>query len=187
MKTKKLLYGVGLNDTKGQSQTAAYQCWASMLNRCYASISRKERPTYEDCSVCDDWLTFSSFKAWFDRCNVEGWHLDKDLLTPGNKVYSPYTCLFIPRGLNYFANSNARQRGDLPLGVHAMNGRYEAGIRESGKRRHIGYFDTPQEAHSAWHDEKMKIAAGYKPLCDNIHPQLFRGLIETIKGLRANK
>ena len=35
-------------------------------------------------------------KEWFDKNYIEGWHLDKDLIVKGNKVYSPTTCMLPP-------------------------------------------------------------------------------------------
>lgn len=32
--------------------------------------------------------------------HMEGWHLDKDILLKGNKVYSPETCAFVPAKIN---------------------------------------------------------------------------------------
>lgn len=45
---------------------------------------------------------------------------------------------------------NRRARGVLPKGVTQRGGRYEAGIRLRGVGRHLGTFDTPEEAHAAY-------------------------------------
>ena len=62
---KKLVCGVGVNDTDTPTQTCSYYGrWKNMLKRCYDKRYMSKHPTYKDCSVCDDWLIYSNFKAW---------------------------------------------------------------------------------------------------------------------------
>lgn len=71
--------------------------WKNMLNRV------QYHKDYQDCKVCDRWLTldnfsedirkFENYQAWL--YDTSSWHLDKDIKYPGNKVYSPQTCLFV--------------------------------------------------------------------------------------------
>ena len=68
----------GMKETK--------KAWYAMLNRCYNPLSNRAA-AYKNCSVCDEWLTFSNFKRWFDEHHVEGYELDKDILVKGNRVY----------------------------------------------------------------------------------------------------
>lgn len=49
-------------------------------------------------AVCDEWLIFSNFEKWFDKYWKVGYQVDKDLL--GDKVYSPETCVMLPKRLN---------------------------------------------------------------------------------------
>lgn len=53
-----------------------------------------------------------------------GWQLDKDLLCPGNKVYGPDTCLWLPRSLN-----SALSGGAL---LHTETGRVYLGVKDAG-------------------------------------------------------
>lgn len=95
-----------------------YRKWQNMLERCYSKRYSEKNPTYLGCSVCEDWLKLSKFKSWFDQQPKErhSWHLDKDILFFGNKVYSPETCLLIPDWLNSFIAHPVKKNG-LPLGV----------------------------------------------------------------------
>jgi hypothetical protein len=54
------------------------------------------------------------------------------------------------RGEN--ATNSVRPRGinNLPRGVHKVSSGYQARISIDGSRRHIGFFSTPEEAHSAY-------------------------------------
>lgn len=87
----KLVYGVGINDCpKGETKgNKIYKTWAGMLKRCYSDAYHIERPTYKDCKVCGEWLTYSNFAEWAKTQDYEGKQLDKDIITPGNKIYCP--------------------------------------------------------------------------------------------------
>jgi len=92
-------------------------------------------------------------------------HLDKDILSPGNKVYSPDTCVFIPPYLNKFLTDHGRARGEFPIGVSWNKDNRKFGARCSnpflGKDEHIGYFVDPDNAHEAWRARKHEHALLY--------------------------
>lgn len=103
---KRTVFGVGYLDEgpyiafNHGEPTKAYYTWANMLKRCYCESSLKARPTYAGCSVCSEWHSFQNFACWFYDNYIEGYHLDKDTLVDGNKVYSPDTCVFISHADN---------------------------------------------------------------------------------------
>jgi hypothetical protein len=161
------IYGIGKNDAdyvtqikiNGKSVTCpAYQKWHNMIKRCYSAKFHSLQPTYTGCTVCDEWLTFSNFKKWFDANNVEGHHIDKDLKFPGNKRYSPETCLFLPSCINNLLVDHAAKRGDWPIGVSfdKQENSFQAGIKIDGKRRGLGRFSNPELAHEAYVTAKNK-------------------------------
>ena len=78
--------------------------------------------------------------------------LDKDIKVPGNKIYSPERCLFLPKSINLLLNGCAARRGDYPKGVNLFkrNGSFIAKISIDGKRKHLGYFSTPELARQAY-------------------------------------
>lgn len=95
-------YG-GINDAKVDKRV--YGLWYQMLRRCYdrEQMERKQGRTYSDCYVCDRWFRLSNFAAdikkldgYTDWETKVGYCLDKDIRVPGNKVYSPSTCIFVP-------------------------------------------------------------------------------------------
>lgn len=132
----KLVQGFGINDadyvvSKYESwyeggerklkilwQCPYYVKWRSMLNRCYSARYHKNKPTYIGCYVCEEWLTFSNFKAWMETQDWERKELDKDLLMEGNKEYGPNFCVFISRELNLFLDFTI---GSGTTGVAAKN------------------------------------------------------------------
>lgn len=85
-----------------QMFTNAARLHNNMSNRCSSNSEQNNHPGYVGCSLSDNFKNFQFFAEW---CNnqigyKEGWHLDKDLLIPGNKIYSEDTCLFLPMEIN---------------------------------------------------------------------------------------
>lgn len=155
-----LVCGVGINDsgyrvrrkTKGGVNWICpfYQVWAGMLSRCYSHKFKLKHPTYEGCSVSDDWLTFSNFKSWMEKQDWLGMDLDKDIIKPYNKIYSKENCAFIDRPLNRILLDRGSLKGDFATGVSMdkRSGRFVAQISINGKQAHLGYFLTEAEAYS---------------------------------------
>ena len=166
----KLVFGVAINDADyivqpvvngKKTSCKIYRCWMNMLKRSYSKEFHKKNPTYSDCSVCDEWLTFSNFKAWMERQDWEGKDMDKDLLKRGNKIYSPDFCRFIKHNTNIFITDKRTTSSHL-TGAHfsAKKGRYQSycGNPFTGKTEHLGYFDTEHDAHVAWLKRKIELS-----------------------------
>ncbi len=93
--------GVGyLGTNKHVTKHPSYHCWKHMIVRCYSENYHSNRESYKDCSVVPEWHNYCNFVKWFDSNYREGYHLDKDLLVQGNRVYSPENCCFIPPEIN---------------------------------------------------------------------------------------
>lgn len=154
---RRLVQGVGINDHPAPVKVngkhiKAYVIWRDMLTRCYSSNARKKDPTYTDCTVSKDWQLFSNFERWFTGHYVEGWAIDKDILFPGNKVYSAATCVFVPQAINNLLMDCMSARGACPLGVHFVkeSNKYRAMVHTGSGRKHLGYFTTPLAAHRVY-------------------------------------
>lgn len=96
----KTIYGVGFIGGDMKS-SISYRLWRGMLDRCYNEASR-QYTTYGGAGAVVEkgWHNYQVFHEWFVDNYIEGYHLDKDLKVPGNKVYGPQYCMFIPHGLN---------------------------------------------------------------------------------------
>lgn len=162
----KLLYGVAFN-SKGRhktqlngKRTPAYQAWWDMLRRCYSSKFQKENLTYIGCTVTKDWYDFQNFAEWFycHEYSDKGYQLDKDLLFPDSKMYSPETCCFVPQKLNTLLLDSAAARGRHPLGVcfDKSRGKFQAQLKINGKSKYLGRFDTSGEAHQVYKAAKER-------------------------------
>ena len=127
-----------------------------MLERCYDTNYVSRNPTYATCSVCEEWLTFSNFKKWMEKQDWKGKQLDKDLIVPGNKIYSPDACIFVDSMINTILNDHEDQRGEFPKGVKANGWKYSARCSVNGKRVHIGTFETPEIAAGKYREYKYR-------------------------------
>jgi len=184
---KKLVFGFGINDADYMVQPRGpngkqlkcpfYHIWCKMLERAYSPKLHAKRPTYIGVTVCEEWRSFMAFRAWMMEQDWEGKHLDKDILVPGNKVYSPDTCVFVAQEINTLLTDSAAKRGDWPIGVcwHKRVGKIFAQIMENGKKRHLGYFHSPHEAHLAWRKEKVRLVRKAAEECDD--PRIAAGLL----------
>lgn len=193
---RKKVHGVG---TVGHGQykvkvegkvTAQYSAWDSMLRRCYSIKSKMDRPTYNECTVCEEWHDYQIFATWFTNAWNHSYHnlqIDKDLLFPGNKQYSPDTCVLIPKSLNLFTLGRDSLRGDFPIGTcfNKKLGRFVAYCSHEGRTMHLWCFDDPLSAHYAWYKRKVQLAYGFKDICDDIHPNLFAGVLAKIDSMRV--
>ena len=155
------VFGVGILGTKYPSRTNGvrtkeYVLWKSMLERCYSTILKKRHPTYIDCEVSDN---FKSFEYFYEWCNKQigfsnkDWHLDKDLLVKGNKLYSENTCVFIPSEINTLLTKREASRGENLIGVcwSKTHKAFRAMVcKNRGKPEHLGYFKTELEAYNAY-------------------------------------
>ena len=181
MKTKKLVYGKGLNDAgyvvrkfeetgyvdgKRKRKLVCfcpyYRAWKNMLERCYSAKYQERNPTYVGCSVSEDWLKFTNFKDWMRKQDWEGKQLDKDLLFEGNKVYSADTCVFVTPAVNTFTTDRGNDRGEWLIGTcwHKQAEKFQARCRNpfSEKKEYLGQFTCEQEAHEAWLKRKSELA-----------------------------
>lgn len=159
-------YGVGYNSRRKHKvtirgkKTRAYVAWSHMLTRCYCTKTHKKQPTYIGCSVDERFYDFQDFADWFygQEFNSAGYQLDKDLLVPDNKVYSPETCCLIPKELNCLLLDSSASRGRYPQGVtfNKRTGRYQARLWMSGKLQSLGHFDCPNKAYQAYKTTKEK-------------------------------
>ena len=159
------VHGIGVLGTKYPSrvngvQTKEYDLWYNMLVRCYSDTYQKKKPTYEGCKVSDKFKSYEYFYEWCHKqvgFDNQDWHLDKDLLTKGNKVYSENTCVFLPREINQVLVKRTASRGEHLIGVywHSKGKAFRAQVNKNkGKPEHLGSFKTELEAFNAYKTAK---------------------------------
>ncbi len=154
------VFGVGVAGTKylnrvNGRKTKEYVLWCHMFERCYSDAYKKKYPTYEVCKVSDNFKSYEYFYEWCHKqvgFNKE-WHLDKDLLIKGNKVYSEDTCVFLPSEINSLLTKREALRGEHLIGVSWCKkaNAFKASVNKNkGKQEHLGYFKTEIEAFKAY-------------------------------------
>ena len=163
------VYGIGVLGTKYPSKingvlTKEYDLWKSMLRRCYSNNFQKKRPTYIGCEVSDNFKSYEYFYEWChsqigfsNDGNGNPFHLDKDLLVKGNKVYSEDSCIFLPAEINTVLVKCTASRGDHLIGVYwnKTNKAFRAMVsKNKGKSEHLGLFNTELEAFNAYKTAK---------------------------------
>ena len=160
-----------------------YKKWNGMMQRCYNPKNKINNPAYEACTSSETFRHFSKFKSWYYSqigCEQEGWHLDKDILVKGNKVYSEDTCCIVPPEINVALAINKSVRGSFPQGViyNSTKTRYRARIQRGYKWESLGTYDTPEEAFYAYKPVKeahiKSLAEKWK---DQIDPRVYESLI----------
>lgn len=195
-KRNSLVYGRGINDSKFSTHAIidgarvkhpAWSCWNHMLERCYSEKYHAVQPTYIGVKVCDDWLSFSNFYSWWKENYREDWFIDKDLLT-GSRIYSPETCIFVPRWLNNLLLDARNRNTGLPLGVsyHIRLKRYQVRCQDfhTRTRTHLGYFDDPIEGGKVYAGHKLKVAEKLKPKMDEVDTRIYPRVVEIINSKR---
>lgn len=178
--------GQGKYETqKDKKKKRVYQTWMSMLQRCYDPYYINEHLTYIDCYVCEEWHNFQNFAEWYYKnyYEVEGdrVELEKDILIKNNKIYSPQTCIFVPRRINVLFIKSNKLRGEYPIGVcENSDKKYgykyltaQCNILDENRRRkniHLGEFplNKPFQAFTAYKNFKenyiKQVADEYKDL-----------------------
>lgn len=189
------VYGVGFigdgnfRAAKNGNRCEEYVAWSNMMTRCYSDSYQAKIPAYKGCTVCKEWHNYQNFAEWASirkSLSGSGWQVDKDLLVPGNKEYSPDSCVIIPQWLNTFLASRDACRGEFPVGVSKRKGKddFESYCNFDGKRIHLGVFSNPEAAHSAWMEKKLSIALSKKNEMDAIDERIYQNVVSIIKGMK---
>jgi hypothetical protein len=143
----------GIHRTHGRYETPEYHAWESMKQRCY----NKRHASYSDyggrgITMCDRWL--ESFENFFsDMGKKPSAHHSIDRRdNDGN--YDPSNCRW--------ATDSEQRRNKRPVqkpacpsgffGVYQKGNRYHTSIRIDGKLKHLGAFETAEEAAEEYDD-----------------------------------
>lgn len=179
-KNRKPVYGVGINDVADIVRgDQCYATWRGMFQRCYSPKWQKKYPSYANCRVCEEWKMFSQFRKWYNENYKEGYDLDKDLFSNEELIYSPQTCVFLPPEINKLLHKTSYSNG-LKLGVSKTLGKYKASINTNGFARHLGLFDSEDEAHEAFVKERLahiRRVADYYYKTKQISLRVYRALL----------
>ena len=177
-------FGIGKYSSRDEfgKVTKVYRTWQHLIRRGYCLKLKGKQPAYKDVTVCKEWHNFQNFAEWFEENynpeTMEGWHLDKDILVKGNKIYSSKTCGFVHSDINALFTKRQNKRGKYPIGVYKNYNKYLSKILIYGKQVRLGSYHTPEEAFEAYKVTKevyiKEVADKWKQLID---PRIYEAMI----------
>lgn len=138
-----------------------YEDWRGVLMRVYDNS--KDLPTYKECELDEVWHNFQRFAEWREEnyYTISGkrTYLDKDILYKGNKLYSPQTCIYVPKRINNLFTTRKNQRGDYPIGVHYNKkaNKFISQCHNGDTMIYLGLFDNPTDAFYEYKKYKEKV------------------------------
>lgn len=151
------VYGVGhLGNRKYKSTHEAYCHWLQVMRRCYDPKTHIKSPSYKECTVHEEWHNFQNFALWFIENYPKtpgNFHLDKDHLVKGNKVYGPHTCKYITADLNVRIQSHMKiSYLTSPFGqVFQVSNQHDFALLHGVRRDRLnGLINHKTNSHRGW-------------------------------------
>lgn len=130
---------------------------------------QSKKPCYVGCTMSESFKNFQYFASW---CNGQIGYaardergrrfcLDKDIVVPGNKLYSEDTCVFVPSALNLFFTNRKKSQGEYLPGVcwHKRDSVFTSQCNNGeSKLVHLGYFRNELDAYNEYKKFKEALA-----------------------------
>lgn len=136
--------------------------WYGMRARCKeGGIQQEKRNTYVGCvngfGSKKEFVSWAQLQPGFGMFDGNGrrYQLDKDLLFPGNKIYSAERCSIIPSFINALM-LDCGSKTETGAAWHRVTGMWQARVQTLEGRVYLGIYDTAQDAHSAWRKAKAR-------------------------------
>ena len=109
--------------------------------------------------------------------NWKGNQLDKDIIKPHNKIYSPLTCAFVTQEENSILCDAKSIRGAYPKGVcyHKINKNFLAYITIKNKRVNLGSYSSIESAVNAYKKAKKEALIAASKEAEN--PRVSQGFL----------
>lgn len=165
---------LGVGDYNSNSMGGKiYRAWSGVLERS-SSIKFKEKyKSYKNVTVCEEWYNFQVFAKWFDDNypkHIDGikFELDKDLLQRDmeDKIYSPETCLLLPKRINGFMVNLQidNKSGHAGVYYYPKRSKWWAMTRSQDTKRTmiLGVFETKEEAIVCYSENRNRMAEELK-------------------------
>lgn len=135
--------------THGLSKHRLYNTWTLMLDRCNNPNSKIYK-NYggRGITIYQEWLNLENFLAWCDKTYIEGLTLDR---INNDLGYHPDNCRWVTKSEQAI---NRRMKGINTSGYtgvsyHKTKNKWTANIGINNKLKHLGQFDSIEEAVQA--------------------------------------
>src|SRR5690606_18704653 len=117
--------------------------------------------------------------------NGDMWSLDKDILFPGNKIYSVNTCCFVPNRVNKFFTSRKNYRSKYGIGVYKQkeSNTYFSLISVNAESKSSFGYTTPFDAQGFWFDNKISAAKSIREEFEGKNDKLCSAIDRYIQNL----
>lgn len=122
--------------------------WSSMIYRC------GKHKSYLDCNVSEEWLIFDNFYKWMITKDFKNKELDKDIILPGNKIYSKDTCCFVYRSINLLFRETDCAYFGKGITYNTRQDSFSSTITINKVRHFLGCFKTAKEAKDTYNIER---------------------------------
>lgn len=164
---------IGYGEYTYTNSPKAYKTWHSMLQRCYETNTINNLSYKNRIKVCEEWECFQNFVPWFNKNynfeTMNKWELDKDILCPKCNLYSPETCLFLPREINSRMCKTIQKIGQLVGTRETKYFRFQSVALFGDSIRRKNYASA-EDAHNSWLEVRKytftKLAEKYKDSLD---------------------
>jgi hypothetical protein len=140
---------VGDVKTHGQFKTKTWKIWRGMRDRC------GKRPAYKNVTVCERWQVYQNFVEDMGKC-PEGLTLDR--IDPAGN-YEPGNVRWASWSVQQWNKRKKAGTSSTFVGVsfHKKAGKWQAHIRQHGKRYWLGQFPTPEAAARAYDEASLRM------------------------------
>lgn len=175
-------YGVGFNSGKfGYAATEKvggkwvnikrYTVWSSMIKRCYSG----ELYVYSDVVVSPVWHDYQDFAQWWEDQPLykrqDNWQLDKDIVSPESRTYSPNNCRLVPTVINLLIKKMGPRDYTQGVNYHKRDKAFRAFVVDaSGVHKERNGFKSELDAFLWYKSEKevivKQLAEKYKSIID---------------------
>ena len=154
---RKSIFGIGVigyGENKcciNKKITKEYRLWTDLLRRCYAESHLKKHRSkcYFGCIVDERWHNFQNFCEDLSKLkNYDKWiefgakkyHLDKDTIVKGNKLYSLENCMFLDVKTNCGQSAKNRNSTAITVCLYKFGVKvFEGHLKEVGKILNLSY------------------------------------------------
>lgn len=143
------IQAIKANTKHGKSNTSTYKSWDSMVQRC----TNKNKSRYKDYGgrgifVCKDWLKFENFLRDMGEKPSKNYSIER---INNNDGYFKENC----KWATCFEQSENKRKistntsGFTGVSFYARKNKYIAYLQRDGKRKHLGYFASIDDAINA--------------------------------------